>query len=569
MISTQHYHTHDPIENLRIEVTLRKVRTACFDCTKMWQLLPALDFISQISSANSNADDDLNRNQAPDTHDAAPGSAWAYRFRWQEEVTNGVLVSYNTDHALPSYPRWLSATASSVTTSNAASSHLDAGKSNSRREQTKTLSALGAKNRKRLWYRTVREEGTLHRVMHIGAQIENKENILLATLSYNVNTGLLRATPGFSIPVSDTQNDPDRITQGPALSTYHFVSKHGAHYEFALDNASDLLPLDSEEHGRVMRELALREDQRCITEVEKWQNPGIPSGLFKALVPNRRSRSNEQSMVVMCEVVAVNNSVSTDPIGVEYTLDATNVENDGVMQWRVVTTDTSKPETAIHDSLLSEARSTPLCIPRRTYTEKSPVAGFGSHSTFYLKLVQDTQRSSKESMPDTNRAMNNKGSSDLPVFHFSVYSRDSWNRKHHEALGHLRLPSAPGFHDLEVSLWQPMLTIREHLDELFLGLDESKPDKYPSVMEHQSGGRSTSMWGTKCKSLSMTLRVRLNIVKSCESLSSEKSGRTFEANGSANVRVVKRSVQEILQSVRLETHLGRGLSSVVDQAMMQ
>lgn len=477
---------------------------------------------------------------------------------------------------VPPPAKWTSDAASLVATHNAAPLYLEAVHAGIGNPSNESKS----RNRERAWRRMLREEGAAVREMHIGARIESKEEVLLLTLRYHVNTGLLRSTPGFSAPIGDAESDPDRAVKGSALSTYQFVSDSGARYEVALDNVSDLQPLESAEHERVTRKLTLREQRDDAAAVERWQQQSQKPAPSRALVNHQAERDRGKRMVVMCEVVSVKNSRSKDPIEVEYALIVENSRRRGRAQWRVVEDSKSSPATPRGKragSHSSRPRRTPLCAPRLSLGSDrgGSTAAFGSHDTFHV-LRSTQERDTNESGAGNDEDGGEEECLGRLNLQFGVYSRDSWGRKRREAFGQLQVPTSPEFHDCEVPLWKPVLSIREQLEEQFLGMDETEAYRYPTPRAGRS--ETSSMWGATCESTDMTLRVRLNVavsgVTTGAALHLEESTSSV-LEGLANIgtqaapgsRVVKRSVQEILQSVRLEKRLGGTLSSVVDRAV--
>lgn len=402
----------------------------------------------------------------------------------------------------------------------------------------------GARNRERVWRRTLREDRAV--VMRIGAAIEGEE-LLLATLRYHTESGLLCSTPGFSVAISDPETDRDMLTKGPRLSTYQFSTSNGARYELALDNASELFPLESQQ---LWREVALQEQQRDVEAIDRWRRK--TDGL--AATGRKEARTHEgedpMRMIVACELVAVTNCRAMDPIGVEYDLIGCRHG-----EWAV------KNKTTMYSPSCSGR--TPLTVPRLLFESDdgtSSIASLGWHDTFHVRRQRDRAKQHESSDTEADGRL---------YLRFRVYSRDSWGRKRREGYGQLQLATSPGFYDCEVPMWIAVLSVEDRLEELFIGFDEDEQDRYPS---DDTDGMSKTMWGATCQSTDMTVRVRLNIAKigpppivdpnTADHLL--KSTTKHDANHGN--RVVKRSVQEILQSVKLEKRLG-GTSALSSQQL--
>jgi len=623
MVLTQYYHTRDPIDNLRVLVTLRKVRGKILidsimkfmvnahrsrapEATLMvtatlvkatrerlcrWGRLGRIVFggksggqfragearwLSNRFILHRALAEYICVNISPRTKRA---KAAKQDLRDQNPRSDNVLMSFTgSNPQIPPHANWVSTTTTLVTAGSGAQPLLAAQKAG----VGDPLTASESRNRERMWRRMLREEGTAVREMHMGARIEGTEEVLLMTVRYHANTGLLRSTPAFSTAIGDVECDPDRAVKSPALATYQFMSSNGARYEVAFDNISDLHPLESVEHQQVARELTLRAQRDDAAAVELWQQPSQKLTLARPLATRKTGHDNAKRMMLMCEVVSVKNSRSKDPIGIEYTLvvETNQRRGRGLARWRVVEDSgwsQATPRGKRVGSHSSRPRCTPLCAPRLTLSSGSEgsIAAFASHDTFHLlQVTRERDINDSDAGSDGDGEEEGDESPGRLSLQLGVFSRDSWGRKRREAFGLLQVPTSPGFHDCEVSLWKPVLSIREQLEEQFLGMDETEEYRYPTPR----AGRVCSMWGMTCDSTDMTLRVRLNAAVSDsgarsasrlgESSSSVFGGFTgFGTAAAPGSRVVKRSVQEILQSVRLEKRLGGALSSVVDRAM--
>ncbi|ETP04083.1 hypothetical protein F441_19069 [Phytophthora nicotianae CJ01A1] len=446
---TQYYHVRDPMENLLISVTLRK--------------------ISGFGSDNS----------------VPLGRTWTYCFQWQEKKLSlsekkrelehleargiqlskrkrgdrsspesdnaDILSSYvDVDDFIPNeYAR------DPPTTSKNSITHLTPPDL-TRRPRDKRNEASWTSNQHRAWLRANREDK--FRAMHIIALIEGVERVL-CSLRFYKETGLFCATPGFSASIVEPENDPDLLIKGPKLSTYHIPTPSGSLYEYVLDNIHDLLPFASAEDQRLSRDIRLQEEKRDRAEVTRWQQLNKNPKLFE----QRISGNNMQhKMMISLEVVAVDNPQTTDPIFVEYELELPG--RAGYPQWKF-------------------------------------------------------------------QAGNNTRKRDVPIH-------------------------------------KPIFSIRDQMEELFLGIDESTEDddfiagrlREVNADESPISTTITSRLGQKTESTGTTVRIRCNIVdlppsKHPGGANSARLSSPSIPPSLTNTRIVKRSVQEILQSVKLEKRL--------------
>ncbi|EEY64091.1 uncharacterized protein PITG_02617 [Phytophthora infestans T30-4] len=348
-----------------------------------------------------------------------------------------------------------------------------------RRPRDKRLEASWTSNQHRAWLRANREDE--FRAMHIVALIEGVERVL-CSLRFYKETGLFCATPGFSAPIVDPENDPDLLIKGPKLSTYHISTPGGSLYEYVLDSMHDLLPLASSEDQRLSRDIRLQEEKRDFAEVSRWQ------------------------------------LLSQDP-------------------------KRGKTRNALH-----QRSEYPGCLTS---------VAFGWHQHFNLKLVKDEALNGAD-----------EGDDDIvpcPVLHLSVYSRDSWRRKRTQGHGEIKLGNCSGFYDSDVPIRKPITSISDQMEELFLGIDESIEDveltrgqlREVNTDDSPLSTMITSRLGQKSESTGTTVRVRCNIVD-LQPSKHPSIGRLSSApmaTSVTNTRIVKRSVQEILQSVKLEKRL--------------
>ncbi|KAJ8548697.1 hypothetical protein ON010_g10972 [Phytophthora cinnamomi] len=419
-----------------------------------------------------------------------------------------------------------------------------------RRPRDKRSESSWTPNQYRAWLRANREDK--FRAMHLVALIEGEERVL-CSLRFYKETGLFCATPGFSAPIVEPENDPDLLIKGPKLTTYHISTPSGSLYEYVLDNTHDLLPFASSEDQRLSREIRLQEEKRDAAEVMRWQqrdkNPNLSDANFAI------SCSMQWKMMLSLEVVAVDNVQTTDPVSVEYELELP--DQVGCSRWK------------FHQgNLTRKLGKTPFSLPQQIL---SPTYGFsaafGSHQHFNLRLTKAEISLATDALSQANNECNSSEIIAAPVLRLSVYSRDSWGRKRTEGHGEIKLPASSGFYDFDLPIRKPIVPIREQMEEFFLGIDES------DVEQGCGGDRSrdrevdspistmiTSRLGHKSESTGTTVRIRCNIIDMRPSThgggtNAVRLAPAITATPLVNTRVVKRSVQEILQSVMLEKRL--------------
>ncbi|KAF4141031.1 Ciliary basal body-associated B9 [Phytophthora infestans] len=408
-----------------------------------------------------------------------------------------------------------------------------------RRPRDKRREASWTSNQHRAWLRANREDE--FRAMHIVALVEGVERVL-CSLRFYKETGLFCATPGFSAPIVDPENDPDLLIKGPKLSTYHISTPGGSLYEYVLDSMHDLLPLASSEDQRLSRDIRLQEEKRDFAEVSRWQLLSQDPKLSEA---KSVDCNMQRKMMISLEVAAVDNPQTTDSIFVEYELELPG--RAGHSQWKL------QP-----GNYTRKRGKTPLSLHQRSeYPGCLTSVAFGWHQHFNLKLVKDEALNGAD-----------EGDDDIvpcPVLHLSVYSRDSWRRKRTQGHGEIKLGNCSGFYDSDVPIRKPITSISDQMEELFLGIDESIEDveltrgqlREVNTDDSPLSTMITSRLGQKSESTGTTVRVRCNIVD-LQPSKHPSIGRLSSApmaTSVTNTRIVKRSVQEILQSVKLEKRL--------------
>lgn len=441
------------------------------------------------------------------------------------------------------------------------------------------VAMLRKTNAERAWRRLHREDS--FRCMHLVASFEDhpsrrrgSRQSVLCSLRYYAHTGLLCTTPGFSTPVDVDEEGPEVVAfkGGPKLSTYRVVIG-GALFEYTIDNVSDPMPIADVSDRVLMREFELQEEKldsaRMAVAAAREGDGGSQEHYFADL---KLSGVVKRKLVLM-EIVSASDIVASDPVFVEVHLQLPRKQDTGLpLVWRL-RTQSREPATK-----RASAARTRLALSSRSSTGNAPLTVFNFHTKFDLELCKssDKQRPSDfRAAPDRNEET--YGCGDLlavpsPMLTLRTFSRDSWGRERSEGFGQLALPSVAGYHDCVVRLAKPILPIREQLEEFFLGRDESE-DAGEQLLSSSTTLRGVnSRLGVQVQTTSAAIRVRFNIVEQSPSyeaaspdLSFHGAGRGTAGSRPAHVRphalptlrVVKRSVNEILQSVRLEKRLSQ------------
>lgn len=60
-------------------------------------------------------------------------------------------------------------------------------------------------------------------------------------------------------------------------------------------------------------------------------------------------------------------------------------------------------------------------------------------------------------------------SSEWPIIHIEVFSKDFWDRILMHGCGFVKIPSSPGYYELEIDTWKPNVDLKSKISEFFLG----------------------------------------------------------------------------------------------------
>lgn len=397
------------------------------------------------------------------------------------------------------------------------------------------------KNAVRAVRRQQREES--FRSMHLVALFDSEytsTEILLCTLRFYSESGLLSVMPPFSSPI-DWQDDPEIEQKGPKLASYRFVVPlTGEQYEYVLDNVNDLLPQLSSDDERVLQELEAQEEARDADQVQHWRSKAGDSTYMNVVNESIPASDFALRRFVAMEIVSVRDLSIQDTISIEFHLHLTTRDPINGCRWRFRNVDSAEEVLSGRTSWSS---------PRYLSCTNSSRAVFGWHTHFNLQLQKPI--SSEAAGDDECHSPRS------PTLFFCVYSQDSWQRKRIRGCGELTMPPL-GYHDIEISLWKPILNVSDAMEELLIGMDDSK---HFFQCCDRSGDDISSRLSTSSESTSAKLRLRFNSAEQnmvqLESKAQKHTEANLDAKPLAPLRVVKRSVNEILQSVRLQQRLSR------------
>jgi hypothetical protein len=155
-----------------------------------------------------------------------------------------------------------------------------------------------------------------------------------------------------------------------------------------------------------------------------------------------------------------------------------------------------------------------------------------------------------------------------------VYSRDYYDRIRVEGYAEVTIPSTPGFYDLKnIKLWRLRQTGGDYFEDLYIGIDtnqeEERVQELFSRTNHERGhGKFTSRLGLVTESTGVSVRVRLSVAyqfpslqdKDSSSLASQLKARI---NLDPNTKIIKRSVNEILKSLKMERKISKKNSTTL------
>ena len=316
-------------------------------------------------------------------------------------------------------------------------------------------------------------------------KFDGKE-VVLCSIKMNEKNGLIEMKPPFKYEefgsggaiVSDTLGERKKDMRG--RGTYQFRTKSGAVYEYTLENSAAL-------SDELVAEEVLEADRKSdLVKIEQLNNR---SG-------TRYSRTvYEESNVAVstfCEIVS-----------------ATQFEGEYLyVQWKVVLPPVGwrwAPElTAEQVSQLSSG-STQIC--KSSYNSTGKVGAMALiHPTANFSFPLDIHLVSSVHN-DASRVHN------WPQIFFEVGSAGSWGRHYVEGYGYMKLPNRPGTYNECVSTWKPHGSIRQQMEDFFLGGSRHLSDhsSYVALPRPSERGPFLNKYGFSTET-SGKIRVRFNVV---------------------------------------------------------
>lgn len=394
---------------------------------------------------------------------------------------------------------------------------------------------------------------------------------VLCSLRFYANSGLLCATPGFSTPIDLDKEDPatTALKGGPKLSTYR-VMIAGALFEYTLDNVNDLLPVADPADQLLLRELQIEEEKQDVARAAVTAAREGDDSSQQIYFDDLKLRGVVKRRLALVEVVSVHDIRASEPVFIEVHLQLPKQQQDEArppLAW-VLRARTTTPDKR------SEAMRTRTAVAVRSNAGGSTLAVFNFHAKFDLELCRSSSKAPPRSGlaardgSEENHSLGDLQAVSSPMLSLRVFSRDSWGRQRTEGFGETALPAVAGYHERFVPVAKPLLPVREQLEELFIGRDENEDAIDQLRSASTTLHRVNSRLGVQVQAMSASIRVRFNIVD--QSGTSPASPQSHDVSNTRadrlaqvrphtlpELRVVKRSVNEILQSVRLEKRLAQ------------
>lgn len=101
----------------------------------------------------------------------------------------------------------------------------------------------------------------------------------------------------------------------------------------------------------------------------------------------------------------------------------------------------------------------------------------------------------------------------LPRIYFEVGSAGSWGRHYNEGYGYLTIPRQAGAYEMTVNTWKPHGTIRQRMDDFFLGGSRHLSDhvNYVGLLKPLEQGPFLNKYGFSTDS-SGSIRIRMSVI---------------------------------------------------------
>ena len=270
------------------------------------------------------------------------------------------------------------------------------------------------------------------------AQYEKKKKAsfsehVLCTIQYS-STHLLRISPGFSTKMPD---DHDTDAKGAPLQSFTFLTQNGASYEYTVQNISE------SGKGNLANQMTALEIQDDIAAVSQWHHR------CGYIVHDEPPPAFDVRCYMNIEIMSAN-AFDAERVYIHYDV---ILPDEG---W----TFENNVSTSKAASMTSGVTQTTSCcqnVQRPTTTSSSEVAPI-----FYFGFPIELNLLS-------NKLNDPIWGSKSPILVLQVFARDSWERVCVCGYGSLTLPTNPGFHEVTVRTWSPMGSIRDQMQEFFIG----------------------------------------------------------------------------------------------------
>lgn len=370
-------------------------------------------------------------------------------------------------------------------------------------------------------------------------KFEGKE-IVLCSIKMNEKTGLIETKPPFKYeefgsggsltnPMGDiSTNNGDIRGRG----TYQFRTNSGAIYEYTLANAA---AAKDEIAAEEVEEQDIAADVLKVGEFRNRQGTRFPRAVFE---------ETDVALSAFVEIVSATR-FEEDSLYVQYQVAIPQVG----WKW--------SPELSEGDIARCSSGSTQISTCSYNSTGKTPkdslicpTANF-SHP-LDIHLVSSVHH-------DAERIHN------WPKIFFEVGAAGSWGRHYNQGYGYMTIPRRAGSYDLTLKTWKPHGSIRQRMEDFFLGGSRhlSDPVNYIGLPKPSERGPFLNKYGFSSET-SGDIRVRVHVVMQHK----ERAPTILPKAGSASAPQVKvkksRGVNDILDSLQMNRSVN--LKSVMGKA---
>ena len=312
-----------------------------------------------------------------------------------------------------------------------------------------------------------------------------KKEIVLCQIKLNDKNGLLEMKPPFAFEPYGSGRDlsntnSDKSKEQRARGTYQFRSPKGAIYEYTLENAA---PVKDE---LMAEDIDLMERKEDKEKIEAYRNQ--TGSRFARTV----EEESDVCMAAMCEIVS-----------------ATKFDGEQLyIQWKVLLPPvgwTWSPELTKNEIATLSSGSTQICTASYNSTGKTPLTSL-IHPTANFSFPLEFHFVSSNG-DDPLKAHN------LPRIYFEVGSAGSWGRHYIEGYGFVTIPRQAGSYERIINTWKPHGTIRQRMDDFFLGGSRhlSNHVNYVGLLKPLEQGPFLNKYGFSTES-SGSIRIRMNVI---------------------------------------------------------